>query len=173
MIPAEALRVNRNLADCHVLVRMRWPAIKAQLEQLYGIQMFVNETYRSDVRQQYLYGAGRSVAECQAKGIPAEFARPSESRVTNAWSATTSAHGWMEDGKPAAAALDVVPLGLDGRPWTADDPWDAFVATVAKIGPLAGLVHFHAPGKAVWDKPHLELVEWNNRLHRLILTEAA
>lgn len=167
--PSKATKINRDLASTHILVRMRWPAIDAQLKLRFGWRMFVNETYRSDMRQLYLYGAGRTAEWLKARGLDPRYARPNAPKVTNAWSAKLSAHGWTEKGQPAAAAIDVVPTGPDGKPWTADDPWDAFVTAIAEIGPPCGLVHFHAPGKAVWDKPHLNLVEWSDVDHRLHL----
>src|SRR4029077_5725142 len=119
-------------------------------------------------RQQWLYGQGRSPVELELKAIDPRFARPGKI-VTNAWSAKTSAHGWTEGGVPMSCALDVAPTGEDGRPWTADDPWDEFVSLVARLGAQVGLVHFHAVGKAVWDRPHLQLAEWDDRAHTLTI----
>jgi hypothetical protein len=167
--PSAVLVVDRDLTHAHRLVRMRWPVIQAVLRVQHRINTMVNETARSEGRQLYLYGAGRTAEWLKARGLDSRYARPTEPVVTNAWSAKLSAHGWMEEGKSAAAALDVVPLGGDGKPWTADDPWDAFVSIMAEIGPPCGLVHFHAPGKQVWDKPHLQLVEWSDAQHALVL----
>jgi hypothetical protein len=104
--------------------------------------------------------------------VPPEFARPG-AIVTNAWSAKTSAHGWTETRKgvtvPAAAALDVVPVGKDGKPWTADDDWDGFLRAMTAEGYAIGLVHFHKPGEPPSDKPHLQLKEWSDASHQLLL----
>jgi hypothetical protein len=164
----DVTRPDRDLAKGHPLLQARWPVL---LERLVaeGFPMMVNEVYRPELRQQWLYGAGRSAFQLAGQGISAAFARPAEPRVTNAWSAKLSAHGWTIANVPAAAALDVVPVGADGKPWSRDDPWDAFVALLARIGPSHGLVHFHSPGKGVWDRPHLQLVEWSDRDHRVIL----
>lgn len=159
-------RPDRDLAKGHPLLQERWSRLRAELEDR-GFPMFVNEVYRPDLRQQWLFGAGRSAPELAARGINPAFSRPSELRVTNAWNCHTSAHGLAIDGRPAAAALDVVPVGSDGKPWSKDDPWDAFVAILAAIGPGFGLVHFHSRAKEVTDRPHLQLVEWSDLDHTL------
>lgn len=172
MIPAPVVNLtvpDHDLGKGHQLLQQRWPRLLEQLHQA-GFPMVVNEVYRSEGRQVWLFGAGRTGAQLVAHGIAASYARPEEPRVTNAWSAAVSPHGCLEAGHPAAAAMDVVPIGADGRPWNRDDPWDAFVAKMAAIGPGLGLVHFHSPGKAVWDRPHLQLVEWSDALHHLVFT---
>lgn len=154
-------------------MQVRWCNLHHLLQEKYGFVMQVIEVYRPDLRQQWLYGSGRSVAQLLDKGINTAFARPNLPRITMAWSARLSAHGATQaDGTgqmmPSAAALDVVPLGVDGRPWTYDDPWDAFVVAMAAEGPTHGLVHFHAHGKGVTDRPHLQLwPEWSDQTHRL------
>lgn len=165
----EITRPNRELSKCHVLVQARWPALRAHLKLRYDMVMFLNEGYRSDERQQFLYGKGRTAEQLVAVGLDPKYAQPAENRVTNAKNASKSAHGWTDADAPAAAAIDVVPVGADGKPWTKDDPWNQFVLIMAEEGPYFGLVHFHSPGKGVWDKPHLQLVEWSDREHRLLL----
>lgn len=163
----------RDLSTGHELLRQRWAVLEALLAGR-GYVMFVNEVGRYHVRQQWLYGAGRTEDACRRHGVPARFARPQDPVVTNAWSCATSAHGWsarQPDGtwRLASAALDVVPLGTDGKPWTKDDPWDGFLAAMKSDGYDLGLVHFHAPGKPPWDKPHLQLREWSDVSHSLVL----
>lgn len=148
----------------HGLLQQRWPRLEARLAEL-GVRVLVIECYRPEMRQQFLWGAGRTVAQLLDKGIPGRWARPNLKRVTNAWSARVSAHGHAEGNQPAAAALDICPVGKDGRAWTTDDEWTPLVAIIAREGPGFGLVHFHAPGKAVWDRPHLQLSEWCDRCH--------
>lgn len=164
-----------DLDKAHPLLYERWAQVEQLLQVQYGWRMQVIEVYRPQLRQQWLYGSGRTVAQLDQHGISPLFAQPDGPRVTSAWSARTSAHGCTrldaDQGQvvPASAALDVCPVGPDGRPWTRDDPWDEFVATMAGEGPVLGLVHFHAPGKQVWDRPHLQLwPEWSDREHRLI-----
>jgi hypothetical protein len=163
---------DRNPARWHPLVRARWPALRERLAAD-GFGMFVNEGYRPELRQQWLWAQGRTAAECGTKGINPRFARPGPI-VTNAWSARLSAHGVImldpATGNtviPASAALDVVPVGDDGKPWSHDDPWDAWLAKLAEYGSGIGLVHFTSRGK-ISDMPHLQLIEWSDREHRLM-----
>lgn len=163
---------DRNPAHVHPACWQRWLDLYPALEKRLGCRMMLAEGYRSDARQGWLYGQGRTADQLRARGVDPGYAR-SGPVVTNAWSAATSAHGWTVSGTPAAAALDVVPLGPDGRPWTADDQWSLFVALTDEptdaLVRAHGLVHFHAPGKTVWDKPHIQMVEWSDAEHRLVL----
>ena len=169
-------RADPDLSKGHPLLQERWTVLNGILLRKYGWTMLVIEVYRPELRQQWLYGQGRTVEQLRAKGImrPA-FARPKMKRVTNAWSARVSAHGCMIRGPagtwiPAAAGLDVVPVGEDKRPWTKDDPWDPFVVAITTEGLSVGLVHFHSHGKGVTDRPHLQLwPEWSDVTHRLMV----
>jgi len=184
-LPAELFPRDRDLKKGHPLLVQRWTALQPALEQKLGCPVIVWECYRSDQRQGWLYGQGRNHKHMIAKGLDPSWARPGLV-VTNAWSAKTSAHGHLSphgehvfpavraawpDGVPASCALDVVPLGADGRPWTTDDPWTAFSALsdepLDALVKQYGLIHFRAPGKQVWDKPHLQLMEWDDALHAL------
>lgn len=158
---------DRDFSKAHPLLRQRWGRLGGLLFARVG-KVMVWEVYRSDARQAWLYGQGRTSEQLQAVGLDPLLARPG-AIVTNAWNARLSAHGWEEAGQPAAAALDLTPLGADDQPWTADDPWEPFVQVVAEEGEKVGLQHFHKPGKAPSDKPHLQLVEWSDPQHRLIL----
>lgn len=166
----DVTRPNVDPALWHTLTVQRWTVLQPLLEMRLGCTVRANEGYRYDARQQYLFGQGRTAAQLTAKGLDPALARPGPI-VTNAWSAKTSAHGYMLDGKPASCALDIVVLGADGTPWTKDDPWDQFVALTTDHGALAsiGLVHFHRVGVAVWDRPHLQNVEYSDALHTLVL----
>lgn len=131
------------------------------------------EFFRYSARQGWLYGSGRGKAQMHAKGISEAYARPDEPIVTNAWSAENSAHGWVrqvEDALwvPAAAAVDIVPVGPDDKPWTKDDPIAEFVAMVAECSAAVGLRHFRNAGGHVTDCDHIQLVEWRDDLHDLI-----
>lgn len=160
-------RADPDLSKGHLLLQRRWPRLDERLRKA-GLICQVIEVYRPDARQQWLFGQGRSPAELELKGIDPRYARPG-GIVTNAWSALTSAHGWTEGGVAMAVAMDIDPVGIDGRPWTADDPWDEMVSEVARAAAVCGLVHFHAPGKAPTDKPHIQCVEYSDRLHRLMV----
>jgi hypothetical protein len=169
-VTLDVTRPNVDQALWHYLTVQRWTALQPLLETQLGCAAHVNEGYRYDARQQYLFGQGRTADQLRAMGLDPALARPGPI-VTNAWSAKTSAHGYLLDGKPASCALDIVVLGADGKPWTKDDPWDQFVALTTDAGPLAsiGLVHFHRPGIAVWDRPHLQLIEYSDHLHTLVV----
>lgn len=162
------LQANHASEFWHPFLKWRWPRLKDFLLSK-GYPTREIEGYRSNERQAWLFGAGRTGEQLVLRGLDPRLARPAEPRVTNAWSSSTSAHGWKVAGKPAAGALDVCPVGNDGKPYTKDDPWEIFVALIAQYGPSYGLVHFHAPGKAVWDRPHLQLVEWSDSQHRIIV----
>lgn len=167
---------NRELQFCHPLIQAAWPGLHQALATQLGCAVLLNEGYRADQRQRWLYAQGRTPEQCAARGIPTGWAR-SGPIVTNAWSARTSAHGHVlpatadwPDGVPASAAIDLLVLGADGKAWTADDPWDQFVALTVDNAPLVqqyGLKHFHRPGVAVWDKPHLQLVGWDDATETL------
>lgn len=161
-------RPDPDLGKGHPLLQERVPVLENLLRHRYGWEVRRLEVYRPELRQQWLYGAGRTVGEIAPRGISPMFARPREPRVTNAWSARVSAHGFAIGDQPASCAIDLCPLGQDRRPFTKDDPWDEFVRAMVVEGLSIGLVHFHAPGKAVWDKPHLELLEWSNRARTLV-----
>lgn len=163
----EPSRAVRDLSLTHPLIQQRWPMLCVLLESR-GLKMFVVETYRYHERQRWLFGAGRTAEQLKRYGVPTKYARPAERIVTNSWSALNSAHGWTrhdDTGKlvPAAAALDVVPVGADNKPFTTDDEWQRFLHLVEVDGASLGLVHFHKPGKPPWDKPHLQLTEWSDR----------
>ena len=164
---------NRDIKTAHKLVQERWAILEPCLHES-GFNMLLNEVWRSDLRQQWLWAQGRTALECKRYGVPVKFAREGKV-VTNSWSARNSAHGWMVSGGigklvPAACAIDVVPLGLDGKPWTKDDQWDSWYAFMSRPDIKAvGLVHFSKPGKKPWDLPHLQLVEWSDKVKKLIL----
>ncbi len=163
---------DRDLTKAHPLLRQRWAMLGGRLYHRVG-KVMIWECYRPDDRQAWLYGQGRTSAELAAVGLVPTLAQPEKPRVTNAWTAKLSAHGWtLDDGTPASCALDLVPLGADDRPWSKDDPWDEFITVVAEFAPLTGLRHFAKPGRKPWDGPHVELDEWSKRLHRLVLKAA-
>jgi hypothetical protein len=152
---------DRDLSKGHILLQRRLPKLLAALEAD-RMPTQIEEIYRPNARQQWLYGQGRTGAQLAGKGVEPRLAQPAKPIVTNAWSSSTSAHGYTEGGVPASCAADLVPVGADGRKWTADDPWDDYCSLVAAHGAELGLVQFHAPGKAVTDRPHVQLVEWRD-----------
>jgi hypothetical protein len=174
IFPTDLGRPIRDLRTAHPLVQTRWANLKLVLEGA-GFPTIENEVWRPNERQQWLWAQGRTADQCRRQGVPVKYARDGNI-VTNSWSAKNSAHGWTTNlggGKlaPAACALDVVPVGTDGKPWTKDDPWQEWLAFVDRPEVAAlGLVHFAKPGKKPWDLPHLQLREWSDKEKRLILT---
>ena len=159
---------DRDLMKAHPVMRDRWAILAGHL-LAEGLKTMVWEVYRSDARQAFLFGYGRTAEELRAVGLDPALANPAEAKVTNAWTAKLSAHGWTRfDGSPAALAFDLVPLGADQKPWTKDDPWEEFVKVVARLATKSQLRHFTKPGKPPWDKPHVQAVEWSDALHRAI-----
>jgi len=171
--PPQGYDVNkpvRDLATAHPVLERRFGDWLLAMKKL-GFETFLNEVYRYHVRQQWLWAQGRTAAQCVNAGIPSSWARPGPI-VTNAMSCETSPHGWTRkdaSGKfvPASAAVDVVPVGADGKPWTLDDPWDDWLNAALSIEAETGLRHFRSRGKKIWDKPHLQLTEWDDANHTL------
>ena len=157
---------DRDLTKAHPLLRQRWAQLGGILLAR-GFKTIIWECFRSEERQAWLYGQGRTATELVAVGLDPSLARPGEI-VTHAYHATLSAHGWrLPDGLPAAAALDLVPLGPSDRSWGPDAPWASFTALVEAVAPATGLRHFRKAGK-ITDAPHVELYpEWSNASHRL------
>jgi hypothetical protein len=156
---------DRDLGKGHPLLQQRWPILKAVMSEKYGWEIQLIEVYRPELRQMWLYGAGRTSRQLLDAGIPISLSRPYEPRVTNAKSSRLSAHGWLQGTTPAAAAADVCPVGKDGRAFTRDDPFDDFVVAVAREASVTGLIHFHSASKGVWDRPHVQLDIWCDRHH--------
>src|SRR6478735_5832524 len=86
----------RDIRLAHPLVQDRWRVLEGKCMEA-GFAMFLNEVWRPDQRQQWLWGQGRTALECVRQGIPAKFARPG-SIVTHSTRASNSAHGWMVSG---------------------------------------------------------------------------
>lgn len=161
----------RDLTSGHPWLQSRFAKLSAVLT-MRGFPLFVNEVFRYDLRQGWLFGSGRSPEVCRSNGVDPRFSRPNEPVVTNAWSAGTSAHGFtLIDGVgqtiPASCAIDVVPVGPDGIPWTKDDDWSTFLDHLESDANACGLRHFRNASGQVSDKPHLQLVEFCDAHHAL------
>ena len=59
------------------------------------------------------------------------------------------------------------PIGKDHMPFTADDPWDEVVAKIEEGAQRFGLRHFRGAGGHITDRPHVQLLEWNDATHQL------
>lgn len=110
---------SRKLTDLHPLMQPMVTRFLANARAA-GIDLLVTCTYRSNAEQAALYAIGRT--------------KPGRI-VTNA-KPGRSTHNNTLNGKPAALAVDVVPL-RDGKPvWSASDPvWKR----VGEIGEKVGL----------------------------------
>jgi hypothetical protein len=164
---------NRDMAFAHPWLRSSVARLQSVLE-LRGYPTKIIEVFRYDLRQQWLFGAGRTAAQCAIRGVGEHLARPLAKVVTNAWSAATTAHGHIEQlggaWVPASCAVDIVPVGADGIPFTADDPWDDFTGTLEADANACGLRHFRNSAGHVSDLDHLQLSSWNDATHTLDLT---
>lgn len=71
----------RNTKKLNKLVQIMLAAALAEIKAK-GVNSLVIETYRTRERQNYLYGQGRTWAQCLAAGVPAAYARPSLAQIT-------------------------------------------------------------------------------------------
>lgn len=112
-----------------------------------GVNPLIVETYRSKERQLYLYGQGRTAAQCKAKGVPVKYADPKKSTVT--WT-INSIHIQKN-------AVDLVPQRKINGKMTAiwnlqDKEFQTIIKTMQKYGFEAGA--FFKPQK---DGPHYQI----------------
>lgn len=127
---------SRRLADLH-------PALQLPAEQFLGdcadagYDVLVTCTYRSNAEQAAAYAQGRTV--------PGKI-------VTNA-KPGQSLHNTTLHGKPAAQALDVVPLRFGKPVWDSKDPaWQA----IGKIGEANGF-EWAGRWKRMREFPHFQM----------------
>lgn len=168
----DVTRGSRDMALAHPALSRAWAAFRADA-QMAGFPLLVLEVFRYDARQQWLYGQGRTGQDLGIKGIDPLLARPDMRRVTEAWSAATSAHGFcVTDAngvlQPAAAAIDCAPVGPDGKPFTGDDDWKNFTGWVEGVANQHGLRHFRNAAGVFPDMPHLQLVTWSDAQHTVV-----
>src|SRR5260370_22437543 len=166
-VPIDVPRPDPDLAKAHSLFRQRAP-VWERAAAAAGFPVQRLEVFRSDERQRWLYGQGRTPEQLLVIGLDPVLACPELPRVTNAPTAHTSAHGYrLADGTPAACAGDYCVLDAAGKLWAADAPWDAFMAWCLAHEQLYALRHFGPPAHPVTDRPHLQLVEYDDVTHTL------
>ena len=154
----------------HSLLQQRLPPWE-QAAAAAGYRVQRVEVYRPDARQAWLYGQGRTPEALVAVGLDPALARAG-AIVTNAWSAKTSAHGYvLADGTPAAAGADYCVLDGLGRLWAADADWAGFMAWCLANEQTYAIRHFGPPLHPVTDRPHVQLVEWSDSWHDLTRLE--
>lgn len=136
----------RNAEELNVLVQVMLAAALADIKAQ-GVMPLVVETYRAKERQYYLYGHGRTAAQCTAAGVPADkakkYANPSASKVT--WT-LNSIHIQRK-------AVDVIPVRSGKAIWDAKDKdTKKIISAMEKYGFEAGANWTSSP-----DSPHYQV----------------
>lgn len=112
----------------------------------------VLEGVRSKEQMWINWGKGRTVAQCNAKGVPAQYAQPGAAKVTWLNDPLMSNHRKRSDG--FGRAVDLAPFPID---WNNIDRFRKLMETVEKAADLED-VNISSGGrwrKADW--PHFEL----------------
>src|SRR5260370_23512783 len=91
-VPIDVPRPDPDLAKAHSLFRQRAP-VWERAAAAAGFPVQRLEVFRSDERQRWLYGQGRTPEQLLVIGLDPVLACPELPRVTNAPTAHTSAHG--------------------------------------------------------------------------------
>lgn len=108
-----------------------------------GVNPLVIETYRTRERQNYLYGQGRTRAQCLTAGVPAAYARPGATQVT--WT-LNSIHCLKK-------AVDVIPVRKGKAIWNAaDKDTQTIIEVMEKYGFEPGANWSKSP-----DSPHFQV----------------
>lgn len=128
---------------------------------LTSVDFKVIEGVRSDEQAYINYGKGRSVAELQAKGVPARYADPKAHKVTWLNNPLSTKHRKQTDG--FGHAVDLLPAPYD---WEDLAPFDAVARAMRQA---AAIEKVHIRWGADWDadgqprekgetdSPHFEL----------------
>lgn len=120
-----------------ILLELALEDIKSQ-----GVTPLVVETYRTQKRQYWLYGQGRTPEQLQKRYVPIEYSHPG-AIVTQT---LTSIH-------MLRCAVDVVPMRNGKAIWNANDKdTKIIIATMVKYGFEAG-----ANWKSFKDSPHYQI----------------
>lgn len=130
------------------------------LAQSSGVMLFVVHTWRSVAQQQNIYQQGRAYdRETQEWNIT-----DPKAVLTKAKPGTSPHNVVTPDGKPAALAMDVIPMDAGGHLiWDTDDMvWDKLYELAWKVGldPLGDPIAAYVP----WDKGHFEEPRWKLKL---------
>lgn len=136
----------RDTGKLNVLVQVMLTAALKEIKSA-GVNPLVVETYRSKERQYYLYGQGRTAAQCVAAGIPAakakKYARPGIKQCT--WT-LNSIHIQKK-------AVDVAPVRNGKAIWNAQDKdTKKIIEIMQKYGFEAGANWSKSP-----DSPHFQV----------------
>ena len=136
----------RDAGKLNVLVQVMLAAALKEIKSA-GVNPLVVETYRSKERQYYLYGQGRTAAQCVAAGVPAtkaqKYARPGMKQCT--WT-LNSIHIQKK-------AVDVIPMRNGKAIWNAQDKdTKKIIEIMQKYGFEAGANWTKSP-----DSPHFQV----------------
>lgn len=136
----------RDTKKLNALVRVQLNLALADLREQ-GVNPLVVETIRTKERQYYLYGQGRTAAECKLKGVPTKYAKPSAKKVT--WT-LNSIH-------ITGFAVDVVPQRKVNGKMTAI--WNVKDKDTIKI--ISTMIRYGFEAGANWssnpDSPHFQV----------------
>lgn len=135
----------RDAGKLNVLVQVMLAAALKEIKSA-GVTPLVVETYRSKERQYYLYGQGRTAAQCVAAGIPATKAKKyAKSGKQCTWT-LSSIHIQKK-------AVDVVPVRKGKAIWNAQDKDSKkIIEIMQKYGFEAGANWTKSP-----DSPHFQV----------------
>lgn len=136
----------RDSGKLNVLVQVMLAAALKKIKAA-GVTPLIVETYRSKERQYYLYGQGRTVAQCIAAGVPAakakKYAKPGAKQCT--WT-LNSIHIQKK-------AVDVIPMRNGKAIWNAKDKdTKVIIDIMQRYGFEAG-----ANWKTSPDSPHFQV----------------
>ncbi len=135
----------RDAGKLNVLVQVMLAAALKEIKSA-GVNPLVVETYRSKERQYYLYGQGRTAAQCVAAGIPAAKAKKyARSGKQCTWT-LNSIHIQKK-------AVDVIPMRNGKAIWNAQDKDSKkIIEIMQKYGFEAGANWTKSP-----DSPHFQV----------------
>lgn len=144
-----AVNVKETVRDINKLNPIVQILLREALEQIKerGINPLVVETYRPKLRQYYLYGQGRTQAQCIGAGMPKkyakEYAKPKETKVT-----------WTLDSiHIKKCAVDLIPQRNGKAIWNSNDKeTKKIIAIMEKVGFEAGANWKNSP-----DSPHFQV----------------
>lgn len=121
--------------------------------QITSQDFIITEGLRTKERMWEVYGKGRTVAECAAKGVPAKYASPKEAKVTWLANPLRSNHAAKADGY--GHAIDVAPYPVD---WNDAKKFHAIAKAMKKAAAELGVkISWGGDWAKNRDLPHFEL----------------
>jgi peptidoglycan L-alanyl-D-glutamate endopeptidase CwlK len=148
-------RSQGNLEGVHPKLRM----VVERAIEITEQDFLVIEGVRSELQCQINYGKGRTIAQCKAVGVPSQYAKPKEAKVTwtlNSNHKKNKATGWGH-------AVDITPFPVD---WSKTAKFDAIAKAMFKAAeelkvPIRWGADWDRDGKprerGESDSPHFEL----------------